>query len=162
MRKFLIPMAALVLIGGFLIWFFSPKQVVKRRTEKLMSTLTMEAGSGDASRQFSSLTLGKLIGNEVELEVPSIEEANGVHSKDEINSGFSALARMSKFTKFEIVDWHSIQVEKEKATVTVSLNAAVALPTYQPLSGLYEAKLHWEKTKDEWLLYRVLWQESRK
>src|SRR5687768_7476175 len=107
MKKILIPVAVL-LIAGFLAWYLSPTQVVKRRTNKLMKTLTLEQGSGGTGRHFNTLALGMLIAENLSLETPAIEEANGDHSRDAINSGFAWLAGQNgSFTKFEVVEFHS-------------------------------------------------------
>lgn len=161
MKKILPVVVAAIVAIGFLAWFFSAEQVVKRRTGKLMSTLSMEEGSGKAGRQMNSLALGNLIADELELETPTIEEANGTHQKTEINSGFTWLTSVAVFTKFEVVDYHSISVTGNTAKVSASIEATVALTTYRPADGLYEVELDWIKAKDGWRLTRAKWVEGR-
>lgn len=158
MKKILIPVAA-VLFVAFLVWFLSPVQVVKRRTNKLMNTLTMEEGSGGTGRQFNVLALGNLIAEEITLETPDIEAANGEHGRDVINSGFSWLAGNAKFTKFEVVEFHSVVVDGDKATVSAKIEGVVVLPTYRPADGLYEVELDWKKEDDGWRLARSKWSQ---
>ena len=162
MKKLLIPVVALVAVVAVLVWFFSPEQVVKRRTGKLMSILTMEDSGGRNSRQLSSLGLGGLVADELELETPTIEEANGVHQRSDIESGFGGLARIANFTKFEIVEYHAITINGGDARVSATIEAVVALPSYRPADGLYEVELDWKKEKDGvWRLSRAKWQETR-
>jgi len=162
MKKLLIPVAVLVAVVALLLWFFSAEQVVKRRTGKLMSILTMEETGGGNSRELSALGLGSLIADELALETPTIEEANGVHQRTDIESGFGGLTRMANFTKFEMVEMHTITINGEDARVNATIEAVVALPAYRPADGLYEVELDWKKQKDGvWRLSRAKWQETR-
>jgi hypothetical protein len=162
MKKLLIPVMALVAVVAVLLWFYSPEQVVKRRTGKLMSILTMEDTGGGNSRQLSALGLGGLIAEELALETPTIEEANGVHQRTDIESGFDGLTRIANFTKFEIVEYHAITILGEDARVSATIEAVVALPSYRPADGLYEVELDWKKEKDGvWRLSRAKWQETK-
>ncbi|RYD33324.1 MAG: hypothetical protein EOP87_11200 [Verrucomicrobiaceae bacterium] len=160
MKKILIPVVAMVAVVAVLVWFFSPEQIVKRRTGKLMSTLTLEDTGG--SRSLNALGLGNLIADELALETPTIEEANGVHRRSDIESGFGGLARIANFTKFELVEYHTITILGEEARVNATIEAVVALPSYRPADGLYEVELDWKKEKDGvWRLARARWQETR-
>jgi len=161
MKKLLIPVAALVATIAVLLWFFSAEQVLKRRTGKLMSILTMEEAGDRNSRHVNALGLGNLIGDELTLETPTIEEANGVHQKTEVESGFAGLSRVASFTKFEIVEYHSITINGDEARVTATIEAVVALSSYRPADGLYEVELDWQKADDGWRLTRAKWQETR-
>jgi hypothetical protein len=162
MKKLLIPVVALVAVVAFLLWFFSSEQVVKRRTEKLMSILTMEADGAGKSRQLSALALGGLIADELTLETPTIEEANGVHQRADMESGFGGLTRIANFTKFEVVDLHAITIVGEDARLSATIEGVVALPSYRPADGLYEVELDWKKENDGvWRLSRAKWQETR-
>lgn len=162
MKKILIALTVTVVTVVFLVWFFSPEQVVKRRTGELLSTLTLAQGDGKAARQMSALKLGDLIGDELVLETPTIEEANGTHQKTEIESGFAVLTRMADFTKFEIVDYHTITVDGDTARVNAAIEAVVVLPSYRPADGMYEVELDWQKGQDgKWRLTRARWQEPK-
>ena len=157
MKKILIPIAVLLLVG-FFVWFLSPVQVVKRRTNKLMNTLTLEQGSGGTGRQFNTLALGNLLAQSVTLETPTIEQADGDHSRDALTSGFGWIARRNgSFTKFEVVKFHTITVEGDQARVNATIEGVVALPTYRPADGMYEVELDWSRGDDGWRLTRAVW-----
>ena len=157
MKKLLIPIAVLLAVG-FLVWFLSPVQVVKRRTNKLMDTLTLEQGSGGTGRQFNTLALGTLLAESVTLETPTIEEADGDHSRDALTSGFGWIARRNgSFTKFEVVKFHTITVEGDQARVNATIEGVVALPTYRPADGMYEVELDWSRGDDGWRLTKAVW-----
>lgn len=161
MRRFLFIALAAVLAGGFLAWWLSPGQVVKRRTEKLMSTLTMEEGSGGAARHLNTLSLGNLIADEISLETPTIGEANGEFQRADINSGFSWLTTRAKFTKFAVEEFVKIEVSGDTAFVEAKVLAEVELQNYRPADGLYDVEFNWHRTDDGWQLARARWMESR-
>lgn len=161
MKKLILPLLAVAAAIVFLVWYLSPEQVVKRRTGKLLSTLTLPDDGGKASRQMSALGIGNLIADELTLETPTIEEANGVHQKVDIESGFGALTRIANFTKFEVVEYHTITINGDEARVNATIEAVVALPTYRPADGLYEVELDWKKIEDNWRLTRARWQETK-
>jgi hypothetical protein len=65
MKRYLIPAAVALVFIAFGVWWFSPTQVVKRRCNSLLSTLTMDAGTGTVSRQAGSYSLNALLAAEV-------------------------------------------------------------------------------------------------
>ena len=157
MKKILIPIAVLLLVG-FFVWFLSPVQVVKRRTNKLMNTLTLEQGSGGTGRQFNIMALGNLLAQSVTLETPTIEQADGDHSRDALTSGFAWIAGQNgSFTKFEVVEFHTVTVDGDRAKVSATVEGVVALSTYRPADGLYEVEFDWNREDDGWRLTRAKW-----
>lgn len=161
MRRILFIVPAAALITAFLVWWLSPGQVVKRRTEKLMSTLTMEEGSGGASRHLNTLALGPLIAEEISLETPTIGDANGDFRRADINSGFTWLTSQAKFTNFDVEEYLKIEVSGDTAFVEAKIRAEVVLQSYRPADGLYDVEFNWHRTDDGWQLARARWMESR-
>ncbi len=135
-------------------------QVVKRRCKTLLETLTLESGSGNAGRQLATYSLNALLASEVELETPSIDEANGTFERSEMESAFSWLCGQAKQTRFELEEFHSVIVSGDRADVALALNALVELPTYRPADGRYEVTFQWQKEKDGWRLARARWIEA--
>ncbi len=161
MKRILIALAIAAVIGGFLIWWLSPSQVVKRRTHSLMSTMTLEKGSGMAARQLGVYSLNGLIADELILETPTIEQANGTFPHDQIESGFSWLGSQASFTKFEVETIHSIEVDGNRAKVKATIEGTVVLSEYRPADGMYDVELDWVREEDGWKLTRARWVESR-
>lgn len=159
--KRLAAVIALVLSVAFAIWWFSPTQVVKRRTNKLMGTLTLEEGSGSAARHLNTLSFGGLIAEEVTLDVPGVGEANGEFSDQDLNAGFSWLTTQARFTKFEVTEFTKVGVGGDRAEVSAKVEAVVALPDYRPADGAYLMDLSWVREEDGWRLVRVKWREAR-
>ena len=161
MKRFGLPVFILALLGAFAFWWFSPVQVLKRRTETLLRTLTLESGSGKAARQMGVYSLNALLATEVELSNPTIQEANGTFERSEMESAFSWLCEQAKETRFELGDFHSVKIDGEQADVAFSLEALVALPTYRPADGRYEVTFHWVRESDTWRLGRATWAKSK-
>jgi hypothetical protein len=156
-KRYAIPFLILAIFVAFACWWFSTTQVLKRRTETLLSTLTMQSGSSSPSRQMGGYSLNGLLAAQVGLENPVLKEADGTFDRTEIESAYSWLATQAKQTLFENPDYHSITVDGEKARIELSLEAMVELPTYRPVDGKYEATMDWVKEEDGWRLSHASW-----
>jgi len=157
MKRILIPLAAIAVIAGFLVWWFSPTQVVKRRTNRLMEVMSMSEGSSPATRQLGVYSLNALIARELVLDTPTISDANGIFERSQIESGFSWLAGAAKSSALKIKEIESITVNGNEATVKATIDAVVILSDYRPADGIYDVELDWRKEEDGWRLTRALW-----
>jgi hypothetical protein len=157
MKRFGLPIVILAVLGAFLFWWFSPVQVVKRRTHTLLETLTMESVSGKASRQTGVYSLNALLAGEVELVTPTIPEANGTFDRSEMESAYSWLAGQAKQTRFELLEIHSITIDGNQADVSFSLEALVELPSSRPADGRYVVTFRWVNDENSWRLARAEW-----
>lgn len=160
MKRFLVPAFIVLLLAACGFWWFSPAQVIKRRTSSLLETLTFEAGSGRASRQMGVYSLNALLAKEVELNTPTIEQANGTFERSDIESAFTWLCQQAKQTRFDMGSIHSIEVEGDRAMIEFSLEALVELPTYRPADGAYRVTYEWIREENEWRLARATWLEE--
>ncbi|MGL4401435.1 MAG: hypothetical protein ACRCXD_16340 [Luteolibacter sp.] len=160
MKRFVIPLAVAGLLAAFGVWWFSPTQVVKRRTKSLLATLTLDGGSGKVGRQMAVYSLNALLASRIELENPTITEANGSFERPELESAFSWLCGQAKQTSFKAQKFRSIRVSGDKAQVEFTLTGLVELPTYRPADGLYDATFEWEKEEGGWRLTRASWREA--
>jgi hypothetical protein len=157
MKRLLIPGGGLALLVILAIWWFSPTQVLKRRTQSLLSTLTLDSGSGRASRTLATYSLNGLLAPRVELNTPTIREANGTFERQEMESAFTWLANQAKQTRFELKKIHSVTVDADFAKVNLTLFGLVELPHYRPADGTYEVIFDWKKGEDGWRLTRADW-----
>lgn len=157
MKRYIIPAVVALAFIAFGVWWFSPTQVVKRRCNSLLSTLTMDAGTGTVSRQAGSYSLNALLAAEVRLDTPTISEANGIFERSELESAYSWLSGAAKETRFELQKFRSISVTGDKASVELTLIGLVVLPTYRPADGTYDVTFQWEKQKDGWRLESATW-----
>jgi len=160
MRRLLYPAAAGVLLAGFLFWWFSPGQVLKRRTLVLFEKLTLDMTARPSSRQLGVYSLNALLAPEVTLENPAIDEANGSFDRTEIESAFSWLCQHAKQTRFELRDLESIAVSGDTGTVSCTLEALVELPAYRPADGIYQANFQWRRGDDGWRLESARWSDA--
>ncbi len=159
MKRYLLPVVVLVLLAAFGVWWYTPYQVVKRKVGSLLSTLTLEAGSGKAGRNLRGYTLHDLLASEVELVTPTIEEANGTFQRDEIDSAFSWLCNQAKQTSFVMEEVREITIDGDRAKVRLTLTGLVELPTYRPADGRYDVTFDWVKEEDAWKLTRAVWDQ---
>jgi hypothetical protein len=160
MKRYALPALAVILLAAFGVWWFSPGQVLKRRSKTLLSTLTLNAGTGIPGRQMGTYSLNALLASEVELENPTLREAQGTFERGEIESAFSWLCNQAKQTRFELARFNQITVSGDQATVALTLTGLVELPNYRPVDGKYDAIFNWVKEKDGWRLSRASWKDT--
>lgn len=159
MKRLVISIIVIAILGGFGAWWFSDTQVLKRRTQSLLTTLTLDSGTGKVGRQMGAYSLNALLASEVALDTPTIKEANGTFQRDELESIFSWLCNQAKETRFELLDLRSVTVNGDKATVNLTLSGLVVLPNYRPADGKYEVTFDWQKDKDGWRLNHARWEQ---
>jgi hypothetical protein len=160
MKRLLVPTLTVLMLTALAIWWFSPAQVLKRRTHSLLETLTLDSGSGRASRQMGVYSLNALLASEVELDTPTIDQANGTFERPQIESAFSWLCQQAKQTRFDLQRFHSVEVNGDRGVVVFSLDALVELPTYRPADGSYRVTYEWRREDDAWRLFRATWLEE--
>ncbi|MBC8127363.1 MAG: hypothetical protein H8M99_09515 [Gloeobacteraceae cyanobacterium ES-bin-144] len=161
MKRIALIATILILIGGLLVWWFTPEQILKRRTESLLDTLTLKSSSSKTSRQVGAYSLDGLLADEVVLESTTITEANGTFDRSEIQSAFSALCEHANQTQFELQKFQSITIRGDEADVVFSLKALVELPSSRPVDGRFNVTYHWKHGNKGWQLTRANWVEAK-
>ena len=157
MKRLAISVVILAILAGLAVWWFSDIQVLKRRTESLLTTLTLDSGSGKVNRQMGAYALNALLAEQVELENPTIQEGNGTFERAELESVYSWLCNQCKQSRFELQKFHDVTVDGDTAKVSFSLNALVELPTYRPADGKFDVHFTWKKEQDKWRITRASW-----
>lgn len=157
MKRIGLPLVIIALLGAFLFWWFSPVQVVKRRTGTLLQTLTLDSSSGKATRQAGVYSLNALLASEVELETQTLSEANGTFDRSDLESAFSWLCEQARETRFELVGIRSIRIDGDAAIVDCVLEAKVEMPLTRPVDGRHRATLHWTREENVWRLSKASW-----
>ena len=158
MKKPLLAAIVLVLLGIFAYWWYSPGQVLKRRTVVFLETLNMQPGSGKASRQMGLYTISAMLAPDVVLESPSIDLVNGEFPRQELESAFSALCEHSKECRFEKPEFESISASGGEADVIFTVRAMVEMSGSRPVDGTYRVNFHWRNPEGNWLLTRAKWE----
>lgn len=157
MKRFAFPFVILALLGAFTFWWFSPVQIVKRRTTTLLQTLTLEDGTGRSSRQMGVYSINALLAPDVELKSDDIDRANGMFERSEIESAFSWLCDQAKQTRFDLKDFRSVKITGDQADVVFSADVLVELPNARPAEGLYQVEFQWLREDETWRLSRAVW-----
>jgi hypothetical protein len=160
MKRLGLPIFIAALLGAFLFWWFSPVQIIKRKTKNLLETLTLQASTGTATRQLGVYSLNALLADEVTLESTAIREANGSFERSEMESAYSWLCQQAKHTQFDLISFHSVTVSNQSAEVAFSLQAVVELPAYRPADGPYEVIFRWQHDDDGWKLASATWSKA--
>jgi hypothetical protein len=160
MKRVWIYVVLLIMSAGFAFWWFSPTQVLKRRTTSLLETLTLDSSATQGSRTLAAYSLNALLASEVSLETPTIEEANGTFERAELESAFNWLCGQAKQTRFELMDFQS--VTGDTAEVACVLEALVELPTVRPADGIHQARFSWRREDETWRVERAVWTESKR
>lgn len=159
MKRIAIYAVIIAILAALGSWWFSPTQVLKRRTSSLLSTLTLDSGGGKIGRQAGAYSLNALLADQVELENDAIKEANGSFERQELESAYSWLCEQAKQTHFELTKFTSVTITGEKAKVDCTLVGLVELPNYRPADGTYDVSFDWRKEKEGWRLTRATWKQ---
>lgn len=157
MKRLVISLLILAALAGLGYWWFSDTQVLKRRTQSLLSTLTLDSGQGKVGRQMGAYSLNALLAGQVKLDTPTIKQANGTFDRSELESAYSWLCNQAKETSFKLKRIRSVTVTGDQATVELTLTGLVVLPQYRPVDGTFDVTYQWRKEKDGWRLTSASW-----
>lgn len=161
MKRSMMGLAALAVLAGFLLWWFSPGQVVKRRSGLLWSTLTLEEGGRKAARHGGVYTLNALLAPEVELESPDLAQANGTFERSELENAFSWLCDRVRVSRFESRGIDAIRIDGNRAVVSLAVDGLVDLGDRRPVDGRYSVTLEWRRDERHvWRLAKASWRPA--
>jgi len=158
MKRPLAGLLALLVITGFLIWWFHPRQVVKRRVNSLMDTVSLAEGAGTAARNLKAYPLNRLLATQVELSGTGDRRADGAFSRSEIEAGFTWLAQNAQSTRFATRRFESITLTGDRAVVRAIVDARVVLGGEMLLDGAHDVRLDWRREDDGWRLTSASWE----
>lgn len=150
----LVLLAILVPAGS---WWFSPEQVIKRRTKHLMGVLSISESSAEPLRQAKVFSMNALLADDVTLDIPGTSEANGTFDKQLMESAFSWICQNAKSSEFHVNEFQSIVIDGDSATVEVLVEGYMELLRLRPVDGLHRVTVVWEKGGDGWRFNRVDW-----
>lgn len=162
MKRLALAALVLALFGALSHWWFLPTQVLKRRTSHILHTLTLEAGSSRSSRQLGVYALNALLATSVQLDTPTLPDANGTFDRSEVESAFSWLCEQAKQSHFKLEKFHSVLIDGDQADVAFAIEALVELPGSRPVEGSYEVTFRWQLEQDSWRLTRANWVSARR
>lgn len=158
MNRLLTGTVVLAIVAGFLVWWFHPNQILKRRTKGLMATLTLAEGAGAASRNLKIHPLSRAIADEVRISGAGDRRAEGTFSRGQIESGFSWLTRNASHTRFQLRRVESVTIQGSQGVVRAIVDAEVELKQHpSPLQGRQSVTLTWNNVESSWQLIAAEW-----
>lgn len=156
MKKLLITGILLAAVIGFLSWWYSPKQVVKRRTDSLLRTLTLNQDQSVAAKQMGVYSINALLAPEVEFASGEIEQANGTFARSDVESTYGWLCEHAKEMTFTRKKTESITINGDTGRITFVVDAKVVVMDSEIASGLYRTTFEWVQN-DAWQLRSAKW-----
>lgn len=163
MKRFALLLSLLVGCGTLAFWWYRPTQVLKRRTQKVLHTLTLPASGEHSGRKIGIYALNDLLSSQVEFDAPpSLDQASGFFDRSEVASAYSWLCDQAQETRFDLQEIHSVAIGGDQADVAFSLVALVELPNARPVDGRYEVTFRWLKENDTWHLIHAKWVQSQR
>lgn len=157
MKKIIIIVVAVVVLIPLGMWWFSPEQVIKRRTNHLMEVLTLSSGTGGAMRQAKVFSMNAMLAPDVTLTIPDIADANGTFEKEEIESAFSWICQNAKKSDFRVAQFRDIEINADRAKVRFVAKGFLELPMGRPADGSFDVTILWKKSGDGWRYDSVTW-----
>jgi len=136
-------------------WWFSPEQVIKRRSISFFEVLTIDLSKPPTTRALAVYILHPYLAPEVEISTPSPEEANGTFAREELESAFSSICQHASQCRFYEPVFKHVSIEGNRASVELTLQVNVEFPEMRIADGPFRVKLEWLRGEKDWLLERA-------
>ena len=136
-------------------WWFSPEQVIKRRSISLFEILTIDLSKPPTTRALAGYSLHPYLATEVEVSTPTPEEANGTFAREELESAFSSICQHALQCRFSEPVFEQVSIDGKRASVVLNLQANVEFPGLRIADGPFRVKLDWLRGEKDWLLERA-------
>ena len=133
-------------------WWFSPEQVIKRRSISLFEVLTMDSSKPPATRALAVYSLHPYLASEVGISTSAHEEANGTFARDELESAFSSICQHADRCRFSELVFERVRVDGKRATVEMTLKAELEFPGLRIADGPFRVKLEWLREEKDWMV----------
>jgi hypothetical protein len=134
-----------------MVWY-SPREVVKRRVDRLLGVMSFEKGESRMARQGGVYGLSALLGAEVELACEDHPEANGLFDKRQLEEAYTWLVGHVELSQWERVSFESVKEVKQFFEVVVVVDGEIRLADSKPMDGRYRVFLVWEKDDAGWYM----------
>lgn len=156
---YIVPVAALT---AFLLWWFSDKQIIQRRTNSALDCLELPVGTGRAERVMKADKAKDLLADSVQITYPagtSVFTGAPVEFKEAItlpkNQAISSHTFMTEIMEFMHVKDRAIKditIKDDTATVSLSFKLDAKSKKGQQQSKQLDGTLTFKKIKGNWLL----------
>ena len=150
-RRLLISVFSIILILSA-AWWFSPKQVIMRRSVSFFEVLTIDLSKPPATRALTVYSLHPYLAPELLISAPHPEEANGTFARAELESAFSSICQHASQCRFFEPEFVEVKIDGKHASVTLNLQIEVEFPEMQIAEGHFRVNLRWIRGESGWLL----------
>ena len=155
MKKRLLISIVSVIVVLSAAWWFSPEQVIKRRSISLFEILTIDLSKPPTTRALAVYSLHPYLATEVEVSTPTPDEANGTFAREELESAFSSICQHALQCRFSEPVFEQVSIDGKRASVELNLQANVEFPGLRIADGPFRVKLDWLRGEKDWLLERA-------
>ncbi len=161
MKRILIP-AAVLLLGGLSVWWFSPTRVLMRRTAAFIDTANVPAGMSDIGRGARGQNLAEYLAGSIQVDSPEAlaEEVGRECSRDQAAALYSAVAGYCREISITDLSFTGVSIDGDRAVVRFTADTIVDLGSRRPIDGLVTVESRWRKTDGDWLLEAFKWDEQ--
>lgn len=161
MKRLLIP-AALLALGAFAFWWFSPTQVLKRRTAAFIDTANVPAKMSDIGRGARGRNLAEYLAERIRVDSPDDleDEVGREFTRDRAAATYSMVASYCREISITDLSFSGVEIDGDQALVRFTTDTIVDLPNRRPVDGVITVESHWRKTDGDWLLEAFEWTES--
>ncbi|MGA0845084.1 MAG: hypothetical protein ACO3RV_00965 [Luteolibacter sp.] len=160
MKKFVFIGVTVAVFLGFAVWWYSPKQQVKRRTVTLLDTFNLEPGASKRMAPLGSYTLNALLAPDIELHTTMGDEFSGTFPREELESVYEWLARNAKECRVEPIKIHSVASHGDLIRVQVHCAVRVMVEDALVINGGVAIQMDWQlDSLGKWRLVSASWHE---
>ncbi len=159
MKKLRIALIAAIVLIPLGMWWFSPEQVIMRRTKHLMEVLSLDEGTGGPLRQAKVFSMNGMLAPEVELVIPDVSDANGTFDKAEMEAAFSWICENAKQSRFDVTAFRKVDINGDTATVSFLAEGYLEIGGGRPADGKHEVTIVWKKGGDGWRYDKIEWKK---
>lgn len=154
-KPLIIAATAFALTIGFLVWWFSDSQVIKRQTGALADAFTMRADDSNATRVSKNQALIELLDSKFVCSI-DLESYDSELRKDELLSGHLYLVRVCQASQVQMANLEITSLTDTSATVVGDFSISIREKDGGSHAERSPATLLWTKTeKGTWKLEEV-------
>lgn len=146
---------------GFLGWWYSPTQILKRRCDSFFNVISFSEKQKSAARQVQVLKLADFLDRNVAISGQGIsEEIENPLSRGEMQAIFSAASGACTFIAITQRRYEFIGIAGDEATVQVMVHVDIGhAEGAGRFNGTQRMMLSWHRAKNVWALSKVAWEK---
>lgn len=164
MRRYLIPLSLLFLLGGaFGWWWYQPERVLARRVAGLFDAANVATDDGNITRSTRGNAIEPYLAPNLTFEGPdgATDEIDGLQSRSSVVSLYSYLAKACRRISIKAPEIDRIAITGEEAVVEARIDAVIELANERsPVDGIQHLTMTWRKIDGKWVLASSRWKET--